>query len=334
MLKATFHPYTLQFFEEAITSRSTMKVKDTFIVELFDSTLPELKGIGECALFRGLSAEDTPDYEAQLAEACCQPDSLPPISSIRFGFETAFAQLKAAGGKVFTDNAFTRGEEPIKINGLVWMGSSRQMKARIRAKLDAGFSCVKLKIGGIDFNDELSLLRMIRKEFSPDDLELRVDANGAFAPSQALERLKWLSDFYIHSIEQPIRANQWEQMAQLCKTSPIAIALDEELIGFRSDADKVALLDAIQPQYIILKPSLCGGFNEADTWIKLAEDRHIGWWATSALESNIGLNAIAQWVANYHPTIPQGLGTGALYANNFSSPLTLIGENLWFTSNN
>jgi L-alanine-DL-glutamate epimerase-like enolase superfamily enzyme len=175
---------------------------------------------------------------------------------------------------------------------------------------------------------------MIRKEFSPDDLELRVDANGAFAPSQALERLKWLSDFYIHSIEQPIRANQWEQMAQLCKTSPIAIALDEELIGFRSDADKVALLDAIQPQYIILKPSLCGGFNEADTWIKLAEDRHIGWWATSALESNIGLNAIAQWVANYHPTIPQGLGTGALYANNFSSPLTLIGENLWFTSNN
>ena len=209
------------------------------------------------------------------------------------------------------------------------MGDKRTMKNRIRQKLDAGFRCVKLKIGGIDFCDELDLLNSIRVEFPVSDIELRVDANGAFTPENAMERLERLSELDLHSIEQPIRQGQWEEMALLCSRSPIPIALDEELIGFRSDEEKERMLDEIRPQYIILKPSLCGGFAEADKWIEIAGKRNVGWWATSALESNIGLSAIAQWVSRYSPVMPQGLGTGALYINNFPSPLRLEGDKLY-----
>lgn len=309
-----------------------MKVKDTFILRVHDSEVPDVTGIGECALFKGLSAEDTPSYTDHLESFCNNPsaNTLPEISSIRFGYETAMLSLNARGSSRLIESAFTTQSSPIQINGLIWMGTKQEMCARIAEKLDAGFRCVKLKIGGINFDDEVELLANIRREFPSGSIELRLDANGAFTPENALARLNRLSEFDIHSIEQPIKSGQWEEMARLCRLSPIPIALDEELIGFHSDDFKTRLLDTILPAYIILKPSLCGGFEESDRWIELAENRNIGWWATSALESNIGLNAIAQWVACYNPTMPQGLGTGALYTNNFPSPLQLEGDNMYF----
>lgn len=322
MLKAEWRPYELKFKETAITSRARMEVKETYLIRVWDDAHPDASGYGECALFRGLSAEDTPDYERQLIEACHQPEHLPQISSIRFGFETAIADLRTGGVQRMVSNGFTRGEQPIVINGLIWMGDKQTMTRRIGEKIDRGFRCVKLKIGGINFEDELELLSLIRREFDEQAIELRVDANGAFTPDNALERLNRLSDFRLHSIEQPIKPGQHEAMKRICRESPIAVALDEELIGFNCDEKKETLLDTIAPQYIILKPSLCGGFAEADRWIQAATKRDIGWWATSALESNIGLNAIAQWLSNHHTNgMPQGLGTGELYLNNFASPL-------------
>lgn len=330
-LKARFQPYTLHFKETAITSRQHMDEKDTYILHLWDDASPEVVGKGECNLFAGLSAEDAPDYSNILQNACDNPDiPLPRLSSIRFGFESARWSLEAKGSQKMIDTPFSRGEEAITINGLVWMGDKRTMLHRMREKIDSGFRCVKLKIGGIDFQEELSILDTLRMEFTVEDIELRLDANGAFSPENAMERLERLSRYNIHSIEQPIRAGQWQEMARLCECSPIPIALDEELIGFSSDASKETLLDTVRPQYIILKPAPCGGFAESDCWISMAQKRNIGWWATSALESNIGLNAIAQWVARYRPTIPQGLGTGLLYTDNFPSILRLDGDKMWF----
>ena len=312
-----------------------MDVKTTYILRLWDEMHPEVVGVGECNLFAGLSAEDKPDYQNQLQCACNHPEMpLPEISSIRFGFETARWSLAAKGSAKLIDSPFTRGEAPIAINGLVWMGDKRTMLRRMREKVESGFRCVKLKIGGIDFQEELSILHALRTEFSARDIELRLDANGAFTPGNAMAKLDSLSQYEIHSIEQPIRAGQWEAMAGLCKSSPIPIALDEELIGFRQDDAKIEMLDTIRPQYIILKPALCGGFAQADSWIRLAEDRGIGWWATSALESNIGLNAIAQWIAGYRPAIPQGLGTGMLYTDNLPTSLRLEGDKMWFIPSN
>ena len=251
-------------------------------------------------------------------------------SSILFGLETALASLRAGGRHELWPSAFTRGEVAIPINGLVWMGDFRKMRERIRGKLDEGFGCVKLKIGGIDFEDEVALLRMIRKEYGRSDLELRLDANGSFTSENAKERLARLSEYDIHSIEQPIKAGQWEAMRKIAEKSPIDIALDEELIGTRSREEKEELLDAIRPAYVVLKPSLAGGFAHSQEWIELAKERGCGWWITSALESNIGLNALAQFVALQNPTMPQGLGTGELYVENFPSPLVRKGENLWY----
>lgn len=273
-MKAQWAPYTLDFKEEAITSRARMRRKQTYFLRLTDDK--DLTRIGEVPLFQGLSAEDSPHFEHQLAQVCTsltasestlekRPDT--GLSSVNFGLESARFPTSAAG--------------PITINGLVWMGSKRQMFLRLRRKLESGFRCVKLKIGGIDFAQELELLRYVRRQFSPAELELRLDANGAFTPANAMERLERLSEFQPHSIEQPIRAAQLEAMALLCLKSPVPIALDEELIGTRSDAEKVQLLDAIRPQYIILKPALCGGFAHADRWIALAAERGIGWWATN-----------------------------------------------------
>ena len=328
MLTARFTPYTLRFNFVARTSRAAMHEKETYFVHIAG---PDGEGVGECALFRGLSADDVPDYETALAEACRNPEAAlqSPCSSIRFGFETALADYHAGGRRVWTDTPWSRGEEGIEINGLVWMGDKAEMRRRIAQKLDAGFRVLKLKIGGINFDDELDLLRAVRAEFSPSDVELRLDANGSFTPANALERLGVLSDFTIHSLEQPIRAGQPEAMAAICSRSPIPIALDEELIGMRTDGEMAELLDNIRPHYIILKPSLCGGFERSDAWIARAESRGIGWWATSALESDIGLNAIAQWVAAKRPTLPQGLGTGQLYINNIPNGLELRGSKLW-----
>lgn len=340
-MKVSWQRHTLRFRERAITSRDSMTEKSTWFVRIESQQLPGGFSVGEAAMFKGLSREDTHDFESRLDTACRMASecatleealqSLPEISSIRFGFESALLRvgLYPTSGK---EAGWLGGEEGITTNGLVWMGDKATMRRRIREKLDSGFHCVKLKIGGIDFEDEIELLSDIRREFSPSDIELRLDANGGFTPANALERLGRLSEFGIHSLEQPIKPGQWDDMRRICALSPIDIALDEELIGFTSTEEKACMLDAVSPRYIILKPSLCGGFREAEEWISLAVERGIGWWATSALESNIGLEALGRWTASLQPTMPQGLGTGNLYTNNTPSRLEMRGERLWLAS--
>lgn len=325
-MKAEWQPYRLDFKFEARTSRESMMHKHTWFVRLTDDSTGAT-GIGECALFRGLSAEDSPAYEARLDEVCrnFDPHDLPQESSIRFGLETALMNMQAT-----PPTPFLQGCEGIPINGLIWMGDKATMRRRIDEKLELGFRVLKLKIGGIDFEAETDLLQYIRANYAPDTLELRLDANGSFSTADAMNRLDALSRFAIHSIEQPIKAGQPEEMASLCRRSPIAIALDEELIGTRNEDEMETLLDAIRPQYIILKPALCGGLSGARSWIRHAESRGIGWWATSALESNIGLAAIARMVSDLGVTMPQGLGTGQLYHNNIPSPLHLEGDRLFY----
>ena len=311
-----------------------MRTKDTYFVKIFDTDNPAIEGIGECGLFKGLSADDVADYEYILSEACRHPlDPLPEMSSIRMGFETAFADLRNGGKKIVFPSDWQNGKTGIEINGLIWMGDKATMLSRIQEKIERGFKILKLKIGGIDFGEELSILKLIRDTYSPEDLEIRLDANGSFTPDNALQRLDLLSQYHIHSIEQPIRSGQREQMLSICRQSPIPIALDEELIGYRSDSEMESMLDDIRPQYIILKPTLCGGFERSDKWIELAEKKNIGWWATSALESNIGLNAIAQWISTKNNPMAQGLGTGELYHNNIPSPIYMSGDTLNYDIN-
>jgi len=329
--------HTLNFKRPSGTSRGILKNKDSWFILISSSTNPVRVGIGECSLIKGLSIDNRPDFENKLAQCCddisasgnVSPDNLASFPAIRFGLETAILDLEAKNERILFPSAFTEGSS-IPINGLVWMGDARFMRQQIREKLDAGFSCLKLKIGAIDFLQELELLKLIRKSFSSDDLELRVDANGAFHPNEAMEKLKQLAAYDLHSIEQPIRPGQIEKMAKLCAHSPIPIALDEELIGIVDLKYKKALLDTIKPQYIILKPSLVGGFEASEEWIALAKKWNIGWWVTSALESNIGLNAIAQWIYSLKSRMPQGLGTGQLYTNNFSSPLCIANGRLFY----
>lgn len=331
MKRAEYSRYLLHFKEDAGTSRGVLKEKETFFVKVWDESCPEVFGMGECALFRGLSADDRKNYEEKLEEVCLRieevkMEELEEWSSIRFGVEMALQDLAMGGCQLYFPSAFTEGRQAIEINGLIWMGDKSTMLQRIQQKLEAGFHCIKLKIGAIDFEAELSLLQYIRERFSCEKVELRVDANGAFAPEEAMSKLEALAAFGLHSIEQPIRQGQWEEMAHLCRETPIPIALDEELIGVYGRKKKLELLEKVQPQYIILKPALCGGFSGAREWMELAEKRGIGWWVTSALESNIGLNALAQWVATLGNPMPQGLGTGQLYTNNLWSPLRQEGE--------
>lgn len=326
MIKAAYCKYKLIFHQRAITSREVMTTKETYFIKVWNNENPNTIGIGECALFRGLSHEDSNDYEKILANVCRNISSYKSsdykkYSSIIFGVETALNDLKNNGERLIFSSEWINGHKDIKINGLIWMGSFDQMYDRINDKLNAGFRCLKLKIGGIDFEKEIKLIQYIRSKFPPEILELRLDANGAFSPDDALMKLNLLSKYTIHSIEQPIKPGQWNSLAKLCRDTPIPIALDEELIGINDFNQKESLLNEIDPQYIILKPALCGGFSGADEWIALAHKSNIGWWATSALESNIGLNAIAQWISTYDFKLPQGLGTGQLYTNNFCSPL-------------
>ncbi len=326
-MNAQWSAYQLNFKFLARTSRQAMSHKDTYLVRIARADGDGF-GYGEAALFKGLSADDFPDYEAQLSSACS--GNIPSYSSIIFGIESAMLD---AGLVDVPSTPFLRGEEGIPINGLIWMGDKAEMRRRIDAKLSEGFRVLKLKIGGIDFESEISLLRYIRKVYNSDTLELRLDANGSMMYDEALEKLKILSQFDIHSIEQPIRAGQYECMADICEKSPIDIALDEELIGTPNIEVASLLLDTIKPKYIILKPALCGGLSGADLWADLAEQRSIGWWATSALESNIGLKAIATWIARRGVTMPQGLGTGQLYQNNIPSGLELRGDKLYYNPN-
>ncbi len=336
-LKIEYAPYRLFFKQPAITSRSVMHDKETYFVRLHDTDVPGVYGMGECAIFRGLCSDDTPDYEARLNKLCrlinmgeisMSEALMLASSSVRFGLETAFADFMSGGLMKPFASPWSEGCTSIIINGLVWMGTATQMRDRIAEKINAGFRCIKLKIGGINFDQELELVKFIRKSFPSDKLEIRLDANGAFTADNALKRLDALFPYDIHSIEQPIRHGQFKEMAGICKQSPIPIALDEELIGTFSNDYKLSLLGEIKPQYIVLKPSLCGGFSDADNWISVAESIGIKWWATSALESNIGLNAIAQWTACHDTKVPQGLGTGALYTNNIVSPLVQSGQSL------
>lgn len=325
-MKATYQKYILNFKQASGTSRGVLKTKETFFLKLIEN---EKVGYGECAIFRGLSVEDTPDYEKKLQWLCNNIESdsdkllveLMEFPSIQFGLEQAILSLKSHDNFELFPSDFTKSRDAININGLIWMGSEAFMKQQIIAKLEAGFSTIKMKIGAIDFETELSLLKSIRKDFSSKEIELRVDANGGFLPSEALEKMKKLSEFEIHSIEQPIKQGQLHDMASLCAKTPIPIALDEELIGVFNVTKKEELLQIINPKYIILKPSLVGGFKGSNEWIQLAKKQHIDWWITSALESNIGLNAIAQWTYTLKTKMPQGLGTGSLFTNNFECPL-------------
>ncbi|MDG2193832.1 MAG: o-succinylbenzoate synthase [Polaribacter sp.] len=335
-MKATYQQYILKFKRPSGTSRGILKTKETWFVLLSDG---KNQGVGECGILRGLSIDDRPDYEEKLKWVCQNINlglvillqDLLEFPSIQFGLEQAFLSLQSASKFELFPSDFTRGKRSIPINGLVWMGDAKFMKTQVIEKIEAGFSCIKMKIGAIDFETELDLLTSIRKEFSSKDIALRVDANGGFHPQEALEKLKKLSALEIHSIEQPIRQGQFEEMARLCEKTPLPIALDEELIGVFSLTEKKELLQTIQPQYIILKPSFIGGFQGGSEWISLANKQGIGWWVTSALESNVGLNAIAQWTFTLQNTLPQGLGTGGLYTNNFDSPLEVQNGNLHHT---
>ncbi len=325
-MKAAYAPYRLIFKAPAGTSRGILLHKDTYFLKVWDESNPEVYGLGECALFKGLSREDTPLYESKLREMCQniglgKSTDLSEYSSLQFGLETALCDLSNGGRRVVVDTPFVHGETTIPINGLVWMGSFDEMSARIEEKLSAGFSTIKLKIGAIDFESELELIRQLRGRFSSETLTIRVDANGGFSPEEALPKLNRLAAYGIHSCEQPIKPNQWAEMRKICAESPIHIALDEELIGITDPMQMFMLLREIAPQYLIIKPSLMGGFAGAQEWLKMAKMTNTGAWFTSALESNVGLNAIAQVVAKFNPLIPQGLGTGALYTNNIESPL-------------
>jgi O-succinylbenzoate synthase len=332
---ATYQKYILNFKRPSGTSRGVMTEKETWFIVLEQD---DKKGIGECGILRGLSSDDRPDYEEKLQWTCANIhlgkdqlwEALIEFPSIQFGVEMAFLSLASETPFLLFPSDFTNGTKSIAINGLVWMGSAIFMKQQIEEKLADGFRCVKLKIGAIDFDKELQLLRYIRQHFTPEQVEIRVDANGAFDLNEALCKLNQLSEFVLHSIEQPIQKNNTDSMAELCKATPFPIALDEELIGVFSVAEKEELLIKIRPKYIILKPSFVGGFRGTQEWISLAEKYNIGWWITSALESNIGLNAISQWTFLFNNSMPQGLGTGSLYTNNFDCPLQVSKGQLWY----
>lgn len=329
---------TLIFRFEAGTSRGTLKTRDVYWIKAVDPEIPELVGWGEAAPLVKLSPDHRTDFEEILANILSElsketwemeetailekVSSLIPfeLPSIRFAFEMALLDVLNGGKKRFFSSPFFDHQKPIPINGLIWMGDKEFMLEQIDLKIKEGFDCIKMKIGAIDFEQEIKLLNYIRNRFSKDQMVLRVDANGAFSPNEAIEKLHRLAELDIHSIEQPIAAGQRSLMRKLCKETPLPIALDEELIGVQN---KEELLDQIKPQHIILKPTLVGGILETRSWIQLAEERGIGWWITSALESNLGLNAISQLASSLNPTIPQGLGTGKLYHNNLDSPLEI-----------
>lgn len=334
-MQANYFKYQLQFKQASGTSRGILTYKDTWFIQIEDGSF---RGIGECGMFKGLSIDDRTDFESKLTWTCenidlglhTLLDNLIEFPSIQFGLEMAFQSIKQKKMFELFPSDFTKGQDSIPINGLIWMGDKSYMKQQIKDKLAAGFSCIKLKIGAINFDKELELLKSIRNEFDAQTIEIRVDANGAFKPNEALEKLKRLSDYNLHSIEQPIQQGQLYEMRKLCAETPLPIALDEELIGVFSVTNKEILLQTIMPQYIILKPTLVGGVKGSQEWIDIAESKDIGWWVTSALESNIGLNAIAQWTYTLESQLPQGLGTGGLFTNNIQAPLVVDSGQLFY----
>jgi o-succinylbenzoate synthase len=336
-MKVRYINYNLDFKFPAGTSRGVLYSKYSAFLILEENGVT---GIGECSTIPGLSIDPENEYEQKLIELCeainqkRQPESvdLSTFPSIAFGLETALLDLKTGGKKQFFNTGFSKGEAGIPINGLVWLGDKAFMQKQIREKIAAGYRCIKLKVGALDFETELEIIADIRAEFPESEIEIRLDANGGFSADDALLKLEKLAKFQIHSIEQPIKQGQLDKMAEICQKSPIPIVLDEELIGIKS-TDKEALIDKIKPAYIILKPSLLGGFKASEEWIQLAEKHNVKWWITSALESNIGLNAIAQWTSTLGSDLPQGLGTGQLYHNNIPSPLEIRNAMLFYEKN-
>lgn len=345
-MKLIYQSYELRFKNPAGTSRGVLNVKETFLINLQTKDENETEFYGECGLFRGLSADDRPDYEQKLDSVCKNFDLKNPgwweelreFPSIQFGVEQIRKAYQVYGSPsqfndefnpVLFPSEFTEGKKGIPINGLIWMGEIDFMKAQIREKLENKFRCIKIKIG-VNWKEEKEILKKLRKEFSEDVLELRVDANGGFSYKEAKTVLEELAYMKIHSIEQPIKSRQIQEMADLCQNTPTPIALDEELIGVFYKDEKEKLIETIKPQYIILKPSLVGGWKGSEEWIEIAENQNAGWWITSALESNIGLNAIAQWAYTLNSPMPQGLGTGSLFKNNFHSRLKVTGDELFF----
>lgn len=329
-----YRKYELRFKQAAGTSRGVLNTRTVWYLFLEENGQT---GLGECAPLPGLSRETPEQIDYLIEDVCTDPlhfaenqELLLDYPSLAFALETALLDLRNGGTRILFPSAFTEGKAGIPINGLIWMGEATKMQEQIEAKLASGFSCIKLKIGAIDFETELSLLQSIRERFDAGQMTLRVDANGAFKVDEAPAKLARLAALQLHSIEQPIAAGRWADLAKLCDTTPLPIALDEELIGLNKRDDKELLLDLVRPHYLVLKPSLHGGMAGCDEWIELAEDRNIGWWITSYLESNIGLNALAQWAFTKNVTTHQGLGTGQLFTNNIDSPLEICGEQLWF----
>lgn len=342
-MQANFQKNNLQFKQASGTSRGILTTKETYILEI---SKEGKKGIGECAIFRGLSYDDVPEYKEKLNWLCQNINQdfdilkkeLKHFPSIIFGLEQAFLNLKN-GSDLYFPSEFTEGKDFIKINGLIWMGNAEFMQSQIEEKLEQGFDCIKLKIG-VNWNSEKKIIKKLREKFPSETLELRVDANGAFSYEEAKIVLQELAELEIHSIEQPIKKSEVKNqkpedslMAKLCTETPTPIALDEELIGIIDYEEKKKLLETIKPQYIILKPALVGGFSGSDEWISIAENLGINWWITSALESNIGLNAICQYTYIKKNLLPQGLGTGALFTNNFETNLVLKGDEMWMPNN-
>lgn len=332
-MRLQFAPYILKFKEPAGTSRGVLTEKPTCYMRLFDENNPSRYGVGEAAVFPGLSPEADDRFFYKLMELQAnvrlgRSTDLSHFPSLQFGFEQCIRDFTGGCNGIYYPSQFVAGIQSIQINGLVWMGNREEMMERMEKKLEEGFSCIKFKIGAIDWKSEIDMIETVRKRYNRDRVEIRVDANGAFDMDHALPRLKHLADLGVHSIEQPIKAGQPLMMQFLCQGSPLPIALDEELIGKFSMEEKARTLDAIHPQFIVIKPTLTGGYSGAEEWIKLAEERNIGWWITSSLESNIGLNALAQWTATLGNKMPQGLGTGALFTNNLDAPIYLEGDKL------
>ncbi len=340
-MNISYTPYTFYFNFPGGTSRGVLTQKQSWFIKVSDSNNQDIFGIGEVSILPGLSPETPEKIEHKLNDICKNPhlftnnteDSLKGFPAVRFGLETALLDLKNSGNRILYPSEFTSGKKRITINGLVWMGEHETMLERIKEKIEQGFTCIKIKVGAIDFEQELSLLKYIRKEYSAQTLEIRVDANGAFTTENALERMSELAKFHVHSIEQPIKHGQWYAMAKLCSKTPLPIALDEELIGIEDTNRQMLMLNVIKPQYIVIKPSLIGGLVATDDWAQLATQLNIGWWVTSALEGNIGLNAIAQWTAVNGSNMPQGLGTGQVFSNNIQSPLEIRKKELWYSQN-
>jgi o-succinylbenzoate synthase len=334
MYQARFREYTLRFKTPAGTSRGVLYEKKSWFLILEGSTF---SGIGECSLIPGLSPDDNPDYTVVINDLCSFVNrgnhpgrfDLSSFPSIRFGLETALMDFKNGGKRIIYPSDFTTGTKSIPINGLVWMGDREYMEQQIQEKIKAGYSCLKLKIGALNFETETELLQDLRRAYP--DIEIRLDANGAFEPDETMKKLDVLSEFNIHSIEQPVKPGQIKPLAEICKASPVPVALDEELIGIEDIRQRRELIEYVRPAYIILKPGLLGGFASCETWISLARESGTGWWVTSALESNIGLNAIAQWVATLDNEMVHGLGTGQLYENNIPSPLNIKNDEITYS---